>query len=371
MPAEIIQIVPRLAPSISGVADYAGLLAGRLRDDYEIQSNFLVGDPAWKGSSNLDGFNVHGLHQRRANELERQLKKLGAATVLLHYVGYGYQKRGCPVWLMHGLKSWKKRSAKHRLIVMFHELFATGLPWQSSFWSAPLQRHLCKSLASLSDHCVTNRRCSAQTLSAMTSRAQTDFIVLPVFSNVGELLASLEWRQRKPRMIVFGGAAWRRQAYFDRRIDLQHAIETFGIDEVVDIGPPCGDVPKLPVRHTVKGILGAESVDRELTEARAGFFTYPADYLGKSTIFAAYASHGLLPVTFAGNAAQNQDGLYAGEHFLRVGDGSAADPEKLTTISQQVYRWYRRHRLSEQTQCYASMLGKPSAVADSPVAGNG
>ncbi len=368
MSAQIVQIVPRLAPSIGGVADYASLLARRLREEYQIDSSFLVGDPAWQGPARLDQFSVERIDDRQAQHLERQLIKRDADMVLLHYVGYGYQKRGCPIWLVNGLKIWKRKYSRHRLVVMFHELFASGRPWQSSFWTSPLQRSLAKSLALLSDHCVTNLTRSAQALVAMSGRPQSAFTVLPVFSNVGELPAPRPWCERKSRMIVFGGAEWRRQAYFDRRMDLAQAIETLGIDEVVDIGLPCGDLPKLPVRHTVKGILTAGSVDRELTEARAGFFTCPAAYLGKSTIFAAYAAHGLLPVTSAGNTLRNQDGPFAGEQFLPVGDWAAAAPEKLAAISQQAYQWYQRHKLGEQSQCYASMLDKLSAVAESPVA---
>jgi len=264
MTVEIIQIVPRLAPSIGGVGDYASLLARSLRDEHEIQSSFLVGDPAWRGPARLDRLSVERIDDPQAHQLERHLEKLSADLVLLHYVGYGYQKRGCPVWLVNGLKNWKRKHPRRRLVVMFHELFASGRPWQSSFWTSPLQRSLAKSLALLSDHCLTNLTRSAQALSAMSGRPQSAFTVLPVFSNVGELPAMRPWRQRKSRMIVFGSAAWRRQAYREHEIDLTRACRALDIDTIVDLGPPCGQLPKLPFAQVVAGILPAESIGRQL-----------------------------------------------------------------------------------------------------------
>lgn len=356
MSPQIVQIVPRLAPSVGGVADYASLLAQRLTEDCQIDSSFLVGDPAWQGPARLDRFSVDRIDGQQAHQLERQLIKLGADLVLLHYVGYGYQKRGCPIWLVSGLKSWKTKYPRRRLVVMFHELFAYGRPWQSSFWTSPLQRILAKSLALLSDHCVTNLTGSAQALAAMTGRPQSAFTVLPVFSNVGELAAPRPWRQRKSHMIVFGSAAWRRQAYLEYGNDLARACRTLDIDTIVDLGPPCGELPKLPFAHVIEGVLAAESVDRQLAEARAGFFTCPAPYLGKSGIFAAYAAHGLLPVTFSANGAVNRDGLAAGTHFLPSIDSTGNAQERFSAIARRAHSWYSDHRIANQARRYSDCL---------------
>ena len=371
-PIEITQIVPQLPPTISGVGDYAWLLARRLRAAHDVSTRFIVCDPSWDGDQDPSGASCHRLDARRAEDLQTILTLPAMPrTVLLHYAGYGYQRRGCPMWLVRTLESWKNQARERRLIVMFHELFAFGPPWRSSFWTSPLQRQLAKSLASLSDHCVTNLKRSAQTLSAVTARAETDFTVLPVFSNVGEPIAPANWTERKPRMIVFGGAAWRRQVYLAGRVDLARAVETLGIREVVDIGPQCGGYPKLAVKLTVKGVLAAESIDRELADARAGFFTYPVAYLGKSGIFAAYAAHGLLPVTCADNTSKNQDGLLAGEHFLRVSGSANLDGDHCAKISRQAFQSYRRHDLNQQAARYASILGQETFAQERRVAACG
>src|SRR5438093_5969188 len=168
MSLELTQIVPGLPPVISGVGDYAYLLARQLRAAHDIHTRFVVCDARWQGAKDFEEFSVDRIRAQQSEELEKELGASGMpSTVLLHYVGYGYQKRGCPFWLVQALESWKKRDTNRRLVVMFHELYAFGPPWRSSFWTSPLQRGLTKSLALLSDHCVTNLKNSMQGLVRM------------------------------------------------------------------------------------------------------------------------------------------------------------------------------------------------------------
>src|SRR2546429_764945 len=161
---DIIQIVPYLPPTLSGVGDYAFLLAQELRRAHGIVTRFIVAEPdrengiekaesgKRKVESEVDGFPVHRLIQRSADELLRVLSADGMTpTVLLHYVGYGYEKRGCPFWLVNGLEQWRKGESDRRLVTMFHELFASGPPWRSSFWTSPLQSRLAARPSMVSD----------------------------------------------------------------------------------------------------------------------------------------------------------------------------------------------------------------------------
>jgi hypothetical protein len=107
-------------------------------------------------------------------------------TVLLHYVNYGYAKRGCPVWLVDGLQRWRSASVNRSVVTMFHEVYATGPPWASSFWLSPLQRNLAARVASLSDRCLTSRQGYAKLLYELSLGKQTQIPTLPVFSNIGE-----------------------------------------------------------------------------------------------------------------------------------------------------------------------------------------
>src|SRR5467141_2905569 len=103
---DVIQIVPRLPPATDGVGDYAIRVARQLRAAHQIESHFIVGDPEWQPPMNLE-FEAASIRVRSSAKLIEALQRNGSiATALLNYVGYGYAKRGCPVWLVKGLKQW-------------------------------------------------------------------------------------------------------------------------------------------------------------------------------------------------------------------------------------------------------------------------
>src|SRR5438132_6506179 len=101
---DLIQIVPRLPPAIDGLGDYAFYLAKQLRDDCEINSHFIVGNPQWEIEQPI-GFSVQRVGERSSACLREVLQssRNSISSVLLHYVGYGYAKRGCPFWLIRAL----------------------------------------------------------------------------------------------------------------------------------------------------------------------------------------------------------------------------------------------------------------------------
>ena len=100
----VISIVPRLPKAIDGVGDYALNLARQLRKDFNIQTQFIVGNPEWKGELEIEGFSISQVIDSNSNQLTALLECDRTSPVLLHYVGYGYAKRGCPVWLVDGIQ---------------------------------------------------------------------------------------------------------------------------------------------------------------------------------------------------------------------------------------------------------------------------
>src|SRR5207302_4436653 len=155
---EIVQIVPYLPPAISGVGDYAILLARELQSSHGISSRFvLVSDE--RSLETPDDFPVSVIGRRTASLIEALH---GRNVVCLHYVGYGYQKRGYPAWLARGLRTWKRENGTCNLVTMFHEIFATGKIWNSSFWLSRLQRRVARSIANTSDSLLTNRHAYAE-----------------------------------------------------------------------------------------------------------------------------------------------------------------------------------------------------------------
>jgi hypothetical protein len=352
---EIVQVVPSFPPAVSGVGDYALVLAEELRRRHNLHSRFIVGDPDWAGASEAHGFPVTKAPARTPESLARLLSEQACdgLPVLLHYVGYGYEKRGCPLWLVKGMKQWRRDSGRRRLVTMFHELFAFGPPWRSSFWTSPLQRRLTTRLAGMSDHCVTNIRRFARHLESRLAANSQRVSVLPVFSNVGEFYQ--HGRRRNNEMVIFGGAGWREAAYVNSKDALIKICQALNIDQIHDIGPRLSARFELPARVEWHGPLPASEVGEVMRNARFGFFTYPIPFLGKSGIFAAYASHGLAPVTTDENVGTNEDQLHINSHFLTCG-ALAGDADKASDVGEKVHAWYAEHRLAVQAQKYMSML---------------
>ena len=115
----------------------------------------------------------------------KALSRSGVNILVLHYVGYGYARRGAPVWLVQGLRRWKSGASQRGLVVMFHEVWAFGPPWTSSFWLFPLQRALAAELLRLADTFLTNTGLHSTTF-PVRSRKPISVAAVLVLSNIGE-----------------------------------------------------------------------------------------------------------------------------------------------------------------------------------------
>jgi len=349
----LIHIVPQLPPALDGVGGYALALARCLRDEAGIDSHFLVADPAWKEEGATEAcFAARRLEAREAGSLQRILEEsAGQGTaVLLHYANYGYQRRGCPLWLESGLRRWKVglgRSA--RFITFFHEVYAGGPPWRSSFWLSPLQRRLSAHLARLSDRSATSLDLYAGLLERIAPGTRA--LVLPVLSPLGEPADPPLLTARQPRrMVLFGGTGARRLVLFERRDDLTAACRALAIEEILDIGPPLSDPPPgaiagAPVRCL--GPLSDSAASACLLTAFAGFVAYRPAFFGKSTVFAAYCAHGLLPVCSGGGEAPRG---------LAWSPGAPAGPADLQAVAGAARRWYLGHAAAGQAAVFRELL---------------
>jgi hypothetical protein len=359
---EIIQIVPNLPPATGGLSDSSLLVAKELRDSHQIHSRFVVGDPAWHGSREIEGFFAEPTPDRTPGGL---LKTLGDAsqTVLLHYVGYGYATRGCPFWLIDGLTQWRKKRDKW-LVTIFHELWAFGPPWRSSFWTHPCQKSLTKRLANATDRCQTSMNMCRKILESIAPRHLGRIPALPVFSTVGE---GDTWRhldERKRQMVVFGGPSLRTKTYSQHSKQLVDACSALQIECILDIGPPIGIKPDLPLPVIVMGKQSAKEICRLLSESMAGFVSYSDAYLAKSSIFAAYCAHGLLPIV----ARQNRsglDGIRVGSEYLTaltLSDYIGAT--EMQAIADRARAWYEKHSLAKTAASLASALRNKSTACN-------
>lgn len=363
----LVQIVPRLPPATDGLGDYALGLARQLRLSFGTETRFVVCDSSWAGGEQVEGFGVSRLNARASDELLRALPRDRQAAVLLHYVGYGYARRGAPAWLVGGLEGWRGRAEGARLLTMFHEVYARGPVWTSSFWLSPLQRRLAARLAQLSDACLTSRQGYARILRALGGDRRGSILALPVFSNVGEPeRVPPPLRDRARRLVVFGSRASRLRVYQKSLPALERACRALAVAEVLDVGPPTGlsfsVVGGVPVVQM--GRTHAAAVSRLLADAVAGFFDYDTAFLAKSTIFAAYAAHGVIPVSASLHAPGRADGLEAGKHFWTAGGrGETLSLAEGQRIADSAYEWYQAHNLSEHVKTFAAEIADARRAA--------
>jgi hypothetical protein len=349
----LVQIVPSLPPAVEGVGGHATAL-GRALAAGGLDSCFLVGDPGWRAADGIPGVAAGGVavSERSAGALARDLARLRPAAVLLHYVNYAYAPRGCPSWLVAGVARWH---AEHRrpLVTYFHEVYASGPPWRSSFWTSPAQRRLAARLLRESDGACTSLVLYKEILERW--RPWPEVEAMPVFSTVGEPAAVPPAADRSPRtMVVFGGAGNRRRAYGELRAVLAAACRGLGIAEIVDLGPPLAGLPAdldgLPVRQL--GVLPAAAVSAVLLRAYAGFLGYPAPFLAKSTVYAAYCSHGLVPVC----AWQRRRREPAVERPPSWDPGSQPAPGDPGGLAARARAWYEDHCLARQAGRFQVLL---------------
>ena len=355
-----LQIVPRLPPTVDGVGDYALNLACQLHKYFSINTHFLVCDPGWDGETEIEGFSVSRLKGRTTKILIEQVPR-ETTSILLHYVGYGYAKRGYPLWLIEGLQGWKCDRPQLHLVTMFHEVRSSSRKlWTSSFWLTPLKKRLVIRLLKISDRCLTSKQLYAQSIKELSQGKHTNIPALPVFSNLGEPQNVPPLSLRQNRLVVFGRMNSRKRVYFQSLEQLHYTCQILNIEELWDVGDASGYViPELDlgqVNIIKKGNQSAQEISTILLNSKVGFLDYNPNFLGKSGIFAAYTAHGMLPV----NSHEGEgmiDGLECGKHYWVPEPKHQHSINQPQAIADAAHQWYRTHDLTTHAQCFARELG--------------
>jgi hypothetical protein len=279
-------------------------------------------------------------------------------SIFLQYSGYGFAKRGAPYWLLEKLN--RDRNQIGILGIFFHELYAFAPPWSSAFWLSPAQRQIASSLVEICDYWVTNRNESAKWLSDHGGQGKLAS-VLPVFSTVGEPISMPIDRSRQ--IVVFGTPAVRSAAYLAATSKLLRFVADSGYT-VRDIGDPIADPRVRNLFKTLKptelGRLSERDVSYELLRSEYALLAYRPRYLAKSTIFAAYAAHGV-PCLLAATEEKNEDDLLPGGHYVLGIPACALKAEQWQSISENALRWYKKHSLSYHAALVRELESKARA----------
>jgi hypothetical protein len=273
-------------------------------------------------------------------------------SVVLQMSGYGFSRRGAPLWLLREMEI--RRHEIKRFGVFFHELYSFGPPWKSAFWLSPVQRHVVRRMAEMSDLWMTNREGSAQWLRQYVG--DIPHAVLPIFSTVGEL-QSLP-AARKSHLVVFGSAGLRTATYRAAGRELFQWAGQQSL-EIHDIGSPVTDTQVMDALTTngviQHGRLEAGNISDLMRDARFGVIAYPVAYIAKSSVFAAYCAHGLCPVVLSKEYAPS-DGLLAGQHYLPGISAEIIAADKAKYIGECAWSWYLAHEIACHTATLREFL---------------
>jgi hypothetical protein len=328
-----------------GVGDYATNLAHHLAG-LGISSSFIVGDPDWAGSGEIEGAPIRRLPQRNGRALVEALRQRAPFEALLvHYVGYGYARRGTPFWLLRGIRRWRRSGGRNlkestKMLTMYHELWASGRPWQSAFYLHLAQRWIARSLQSISTISITSNLRMQRLMEAPGRPVH----VIPIPSNLPALPLAEKAPGRRPplRVLIFGQLGTRLATLAAHRgllteLDRRGALKTLVLagSGVAGGGQPSVDV--LAARAILPGERVEAFESTAATELAAQFHradcylsSYPASLLGKATTFMAALANGCPAVLPEGADAAP---LEAGRHFL-VCDGKHEGVDRFLLASE-------------------------------------
>jgi hypothetical protein len=365
---QILQIIPTPPHHSDGIGDYALLLADQLLKEHQTRTHFLVFRKDIKVESNHSTFPISKLVAHNSQALISAIPS-HITSIILHFSSYPYFKTnrrgtlglGTPFWLVNALQAVvKTRSLK--LIVMFHEL--PKLQWQELHFNMlnPIHSIVSRQLAQLADTVITNTFRYQTLLCQWTDKP---VLKLPIFSNMGEPASVVSLRERKRRIVVFGGSA-RRRVYQSALQELLQACQTLEIDEIHDVGPPLisKKVDLQGIHFIEAGFLDQHEIGRLLSTSIAGCFDYtnfPGD-LSKSSVLAAYCAYSLVPILTRYNPSE-RDGLEVNQHYLSLDRWRPnLSLDELQAIANNARQWYRSHNLEAVTNAFALNLPRKSTA---------
>lgn len=364
-PKTILQIVPHLPGTFDGVGDYALNLAKALSANHGIDTILAVAGNT--SVESREGFPiVSGLDPASGERLAQKCEH-----VILHYVNYGYQTRGIPFHLRSFARQLRAQ-LRGRWLTKFHELYAWGPPWRSSFWLWPLQVKIARDLIDISTSCFVSNAAIEEAIHAYDSRKKV--YLVPVMSNFGEPEFDGIRDVSMKRWAICGGTALiaKSLALFAK---IQPMVPDIFSPEHLDVIGGRNETstrvllenlqrnsPRLKCHYYPQ--VSVELASELLRQSSFGWIDYfgggkmwPGMIL-KSTAFAAFCAHGVIPISShrEERVAVNGDPL-PGPYFVTSEAVNFPVPDQVRAIREKTYRWYQAHASSRQiARIYAEAL---------------
>jgi hypothetical protein len=355
----LLQILPRIPPPSCGVGDYALRLAEALTGAGGPPSVYITAQNqlCLRSEDPLLQSVVTTPHSKTGLfEAWQSFAASPPQSILLHYSGYGYAKRGAPFWLLRAVRHFRRQYPSVPWLTMFHEVAASGPVTTSAFWLQPLQEHIAKKIFQLSTVAFTNCSVNANHLLQLAPQEKVKLSILPVFSNFGELATPPPPTNRLPHLILFSSNLAGRPPSQDFWNNLSATIARLSVTQVTIIGRPVASPPPLSVPLVQTGFLDVSEVSALLATTRFGYAYYAPLMFGRSTIFAAFAANGVIPIVPNSSVTLPED-LRQTEHFLSSSDDQLQ--WDLKKIQSNLIQWYRPHNLAATAQAYLASLHLP------------
>jgi len=297
----ILQIVSGFKPSVDGMGDFARRLGDALWQSSQIRSHFLVyrtPDAPFDASEivpNTLSYAAEPSPPAFIEEVDRLQQGHRFDCVLFHYGPYGYSRTGEPMDLVHEIQDLAEDT---RILVFFHELYASGMPWKRAFWTNREQRDCVARLLKLAEASFTSNGKYMQRLKRL-GVSNGHLTKIPIFSNIGEPQRLRALSQRSRQLVIFGQLVTRLRLYREHRQALENICRKLRIQKVVDVGSGRS-------RHTPDSLAGAKvrstgwmdehQLSDLMADSVAGVVGYWPDVWEKSGVIAAYQAHALLPI---------------------------------------------------------------------------
>lgn len=357
--ASVCVIAPRLPPAIDGIGDYCRQLwehwPGTVNQFTPVRSETVAPQPRWKflvtegALASAESWPAVDIGQFDPSKtgLLSALEAAGAAIVVLQYVGYGYDRNGSPDWLPEALSEWlARRGSPYRLIVMFHETWARGMPWQRVFWQQSAQRYCVARLLSLASAAVTSTPANLRDLESL--KAGTPLSLIPTGASFpAEPSRTKDWHQ----WLIFGREATRRRAIGMHERLIKQAARAQLISRIVlagectcpseDAGRRILESWRLPCPVEAAHNFPADDLPEVVRASGISLMHTQSTYLLKSTSFLLAAGLGQVAVTL--EEEKPADYVLPGQHYLSYWPGKVDElfsvlrsAEPLEAISARV-----------------------------------
>jgi hypothetical protein len=286
------------------------------------------------------------------------LEKQPYSNIFLQYVGYGYSPDGAPMWLPDALGQWQAEEPARQVIVMFHEMWAYGKPWQRAFWYSRSQKRCAHELLKIASHAAVSVKINADAVASLEPERR--IAIIPIGANFSVTpAAEKQW----DRMLIFGREATRLATIRQHRglikaLDRDRIVKTIvlgGQKVELSADPARAFLRKLRLNSEMKVCYNfpANAVPEEVTVSGLALMYTQSTHLLKSGSFQLAARLGQVAITR--DEGPLDEPFFSGTHFLSYRSEKVSklapvlqDRSRLAGIaaacqsaSQQYFNWER------------------------------